>query len=226
MSPQRPPEPGGDPVRLDAARLRGIEESIAGLAREIHELRRSADTVAGLPDRVDALAGTVTDLATKLAALTARRAVTPCPSWLLAPTDSAGLADLLEGLRGWLEVVFLRYDDADLPECWWWHPDVVEELLWLMHAWLAAYQGPTAAVALVADWHDRQRPGVVRRITKAAGSCSRERHQTRPGWPTPPGAPSVPVVAETPAIVEWWAHHRDRPGPEPASRPPLRGVAR
>ena len=60
-----------------------------------------------------------------------------------------------------------------------WHPDVVEELLWLQHAWLGAYEAKGASVQLAGDWHDRQRPGVVRRLKAAVGSCSKERHQTR-----------------------------------------------
>ena len=64
-----------------------------------------------------------------------------------------------------------------------------------MHAWSAAYQGPQASVALVGDWHDRQRPGVVRRIRQSAGSCSIENHQTRAGWTRRPSAgPEVPGV--------------------------------
>jgi hypothetical protein len=90
---------------------------------------------------------------------------------------------MLGELAGWLHAVFLRYPDgvAVLPECWLWHPDVVEELLWLMCAWRAAYEGRGASVQLAGDWHDRQRPGVIRRVKTAAGSCSPERHQSRPG---------------------------------------------
>ena len=105
-----------------------------------------------------------------------------------------------------------------LPECWCWHPDVIEELLWLMHAWCAAYQGKSASVALAGDWHDRQRPGVVARLRKSVGSCSIETHQTRPGWNTPPGGPvTVPGVEHTELIVSWWAGARDSAPPEPTA---------
>jgi hypothetical protein len=219
VTPQRPPAPAPRP-RDEHSRLTAVEESVAGVAREHHRLRATVEPLAGLPERVDELADVVTDLATKLAAVTARRAPTPCPSWLLAPTDPDAVSALLDGLRGWLDVVYLRYPDgaSGLPECWCWHPDVVEELLWLMHAWLAAYQGPAASVALAADWHDRHRPGVVRRITKAAGSCSRERHQTRAGWDAPEGPPTAPGADATTAIVAWWATRRDQAGPEPPAR--------
>ena len=90
--------------------------------------------------------------------------------------------------------------------------------MWLMHAWLAAYQGPAAAVGLVADWHDRYRPGVVRRIRTVAGSCSFERHQTRPGWAPPLGAVAVPGGDTVGVIAGWWAVRRDQPAPEPVAR--------
>jgi hypothetical protein len=93
---------------------------------------------------------------------------------------------------------------------------VVEELLWLEHAWLGAYQGRAASVGLAADWHDRQRPAVVRRIRQTAGSCSRERHQTRPGWnPPTSSAPTVPGADALALIAGWWGSDRDHPAPEP-----------
>ena len=87
-----------------------------------------------------------------------------------------------------------------------------------MHAWSAAYQGPQASVALVGDWHDRQRPGVVRRIRQSAGSCSFENHQTRAGWSRrPSAAPDVPGVEHLPSIAAWWGARRDEAAPEPGS---------
>lgn len=224
MSQQHPPNPQRDAAAQPGTveqRLAAIDEAATGLARELDALRRQVDPLALLPGRVDAVAEVVTDLANKVTALSARKGPAPCPSWLLAPTDADTVAALLDGLIGWLEAVYLRYPDAagSLPECWCWHPDVVEELLWLMYAWLAAYQGPAAAVGLVGDWHDRYRPGVVRRIKQAAGSCSRERHQTRPGRPAPAGAPVVPAADEAAQqIAAWWAYRRTQPAPEPAAR--------
>lgn len=209
VSPHHPPIPSGDE-----------HTSLAGLAREIDGLRRRLDPLDTVPERMDELATLLTDLALKVAALSARKGPTPCPSWLLAPADVDLVMDHLDGVCGWLEAVYLRYADAaaSLPECWLWHPDVVEELLWLMHAWLAAYQGPAASVGLVADWHDRHRPGVVRRLKQAAGSCSRERHQNRPGWDPPASRLVAPAADMVGVIAGWWAHHRDQPAPEPAHR--------
>jgi hypothetical protein len=195
--------------------------AVAGLAREVDGLRRAVDELRDLPERVDDLTRLITDLANAVAALTTRRTAAPCPSWLLLPADPAVAAHLLDELTGWLTAVYLRYPDAadHLPECWCWHPDVVEELLWLMHAWAGAYQGPQASVGLVGDWHDRQRPGVVRRIKTTAGSCSIENHQTRPGWTRRPSvAPAVPGAEGLDTIARWWGTRRDQDAPEPPRR--------
>lgn len=213
MSPARPPVPGESDQSGGAA--------VAGLAREVDGLRRRLDPLTGLPGRVDDLTGLVAELTTTVTALTARRGSTPCPSWLLHPHSPAGVGATLEGLCAWLAQVYLRYSDAvaGLPECWLWHPDVAEELLWLMHAWLGAYQGTGASVGLAADWHDRQRPGVVRRIKQTAASCSREAHMTREGWPRRPSAvPTVPGVEAVEVIARWWGSSREQPAPEPQPR--------
>jgi len=145
----------------------------------------------------------------------------PAPTWPLAPETPDDTANLLDDLTAWLGAIYLRYPDglAALPDCWLWHPDVVEELVWLMHAWSAAYQGPAASVALAGDWHDRQRPGVVRRIRQNVGSCSVERHQARGGRPPLTAtAPAVPALGQLAEIAAWWATARDSAPPEPADQ--------
>lgn len=215
--PAIPPVPGnagrGHPEPADVL--------VAGLAREVDHLRRAVEPLLGLPDRVDDLTRLASDLTNAVAALTTRRAAAACPSWLLLPADPDLAARLLDDLTGWLGVVYLRYGDGatHLPECWAWHPDVVEELLWLMHAWAGAYQGPQASVAAVGDWHDRQRPGVVRRIKLSAGTCSFERHTRRNGWDHLTGAaPTVPGVDRLDALAAWWGTRRDDAAPEPGPR--------
>ena len=112
--------------------------------------------------------------------------------------------------------MFLRYPDgvAVLPECWLWHPDVVEELLWLMHAWRAAYEGRGASVQLAGDWHDRQRPGVDPpradgRRARAAGSATRPDPAGTTNPAAPPRCPSLDAAAVD----------RLRGGPRPATTP-------
>ncbi len=214
--------PGAD---ADFARA----DAVAALAREIDGLRRTLDPLREVGARVDDLALLIGQLGDKVGALSQRPAPAPAPSWLLLPADPAAVEQVLGELCAWLHAVFLRYPDGvtALPECWLRHPDVVEELLWLMHAWCAAYQGKTASVQGAGDWHDRQRPGVVRRLKLSAGSCSIERHQTREDWDQhPTGAVAVPGTEATAAIAEWWASHRDDPAPEPPPHAPAVGRAR
>jgi hypothetical protein len=152
----------------------------------------------------------------QVSALAARPRKAAAPSWLVLPEDLAAAQEVLASLVGWLGEVYLRYADAarEFPECWLWHPDVVEELLWLMHAWHAAYRGHDACAALAGDWHDRYRPGVVRRIGKLTGNCSLEKHQPQPGR-TLPARPVVPLGEAMEPIAAWWATRRGEPAPEP-----------
>jgi hypothetical protein len=194
--------------------------SVAGLARDIEALRSSIDTLPidalrRLPGRVDELAGLVAQLADAVNASTAAGEGSVA-SWLDLPTEIDTAHAVLGELLAWMHVVYLRYPDAaaGLPDCWLWHPDVIEELLCLMQAWLAAYRDDKAAVTLAGDWHDRYRPGVVRRITTTAGRCSLENHQPREGQSLP-GGPVVPVAGAAEQIATWWATARTNPAPEP-----------
>ncbi|PZS26561.1 MAG: hypothetical protein DLM61_18100 [Pseudonocardiales bacterium] len=191
--------------------------SVTGLAREIEGLRADLTEIRTLKARLDELADLVAQLATAVATATPAGGV-GVASWLDLPTDPPDTAAaVLTELIAWMEVVYLRYSDAaqGLPDCWLWHPDVVEELLWLMHAWLAAYHDDTAPVSLAADWHDRYRPGVVKRINTTAGRCSLEAHQPRDNQPDDGGQPVVPLAEAMAPIAEWWATHRTNPAPHP-----------
>lgn len=215
MSPRRSAGSGSDASGYASS------EALAGLAREVEGVRRELEAVADVPARVQSLTDAVaqlSDAVAVIAAVPARPGPTPAPSWLAAPDDVEAVGRVLAELCEWLRRVFLRYPDGAtvLPACWMWHPDVVEELLWLMHAWLAAYQGKGATVQAAGDWHDRQRPGVVRRLRLSVGSCSVENHQARPGRPAPPTAVPVPGLDARASIARWWATARNHPAPEPA----------
>jgi hypothetical protein len=203
-----PPSADGQPAYATTA-------AVAGLARELEALRRTVDTVSAIPERVEDLAGVVADLAAAVEQLTTTTPPAPPACWLDFADDEATAFALLTGLAEWLAAVYLRYGDAILPDCWLFHPDVVEELLWLSQAWQAAYAGPRASVAAVGDWHDRLRPGVTRRIKQTAGTCSVEDHQ--PGHPHHAGPPAVPLADATDAIAAWWATRRGDPPPQPTA---------
>ena len=193
-----PSMPGGRtpaPPRADA---------VAALARQIERLDAKVDgyQMDRLRQGLHDLATTVAGLAQEVADLAYKSGETekPAPSWLspAQPLDEAEAARLLTRLTKWAGRVFVRYGDAELPECWLWHPDVIEELVWLRSAWVAAYLGPMASVQRAADWHDRQRPGVVRRIRATAGTCSLREHFNKPSEPV------VPAADAAPAIAAWW----------------------
>lgn len=136
-------------------------------------------------------------------------------SWLVAEHVGHARDDLTE-LTDWLHDVYLRYHGARLPSCWLWHPAVVEELWWLYQAWTDAYTGRRASWTAVGDWHDRQRPGVVRRLLVAVGDCELGRHV--PGGDRNHPAPVVPLTTASPDIASWWTEHRDQPPPEPTEQ--------
>ncbi|RZT89049.1 hypothetical protein EV383_6004 [Pseudonocardia sediminis] len=219
-TPAHPEPAGSEPV--DSA-------VYSGLAREVSELKRRLDALDPVEGRVDELGRLVSQMADTLATLAARRRPAAAPSWLLAPTDPEKVRALVEELCAWLGAVFMRYPDGAqvLPDCWLFHADVVEELLWLMYAWCAAYQGGEASVSAAGDWNERHRPGVVARLRRSVGSCSIEAHQTRPGWGAPACAPvPVPGLDHATAITGWWATARDQTPPEPAQteRAPIGGA--
>jgi len=190
--------------------------SLAGLARTVEALDRRVGELAGVGKRVDELGALVARLAQQTATGATRDAASPvAPSWLDPDREGPShwaAEQILDKLSRWVAGVYLRYSDARLPECWLWHPDVIEELLWLHAAWLAAYD-PDAPVTAVGDWHDRQRPGVVARIKAYAGMCSLEAHL--PGKERRLPAPTAPMVDAVRAIAAWWASRRQQPSPVP-----------
>lgn len=209
------------------------DSAVAGLAREVEALRMTVEAMSPLPGRVQALHEQVAPLpaqVTKLAKLVKTLADQVGPevegsktrplSWLdLADgpdDDGPGEAQIvLTELSAWLVRVFLRYPDgaAALPECWWWHPDVVEELVCLMRAWVAAYVDKDGTVGRAADWHDRYRPGAVKRIKTATANCSLEAHQSG-GERHLPG-PAIPSGMALAPIAAWWGTDRADAAPEP-----------
>lgn len=174
-----------------------------------------ARSVAALAAQVELLARQVAELAE----LTVKPAAkgSGAFTWLDAAGAHRDLDKVLTEVARWLGVVYLQFPDAaeSLPDCWLWHPPVVEELLWLCDAWRNAYK-PGAPAHLVGDWHDRLRPGVVRRIHKYAGTCSPAKHAANGELHKP--APTVPGADAIAAISLWWATDRDSPGPVPERR--------
>jgi hypothetical protein len=198
--------------------------SVVGLARELEQLYREVRELCRVSQRVDELAATLAQFAETIAPGPSQHPVESALCWLDHPADlghdpahshATHDAELLLGeLASWVAAVYLRYSDAGsgLPDCWMRHPDVVEELLWLHQAWVAAYARGAHSTA-VGDWHDRQRPGVVTRVRGYAGSCSLDAH--KPGHeqhgPLPSRVPADPVEV----IARWWTTDRGQAAPAP-----------
>lgn len=197
-------------------------EAVAGLGRQLEALERSVADLSQLQPEVMRHARIIEQIARRLA--TAEDGDKGgAATWLGFDGDTDTAEAILSQLVAWTRDIYLRYSDASrsLPACWIWHPDVVEELLWLRQSWVLAY-GPHARPSDVGDWHDRQRPGVVRRIKSYAGTCSIEGHipgakdnQSKPG-------PVVIFDDAVPGVAAWWANERTQPGPAPTEEQLLR----
>ncbi len=205
--PTPTPNAAGEPVSHDV---------VAGLAREVETLRRAVRKAADLHARVDQLGATLAQALDDLAGAGRRRDPVRPVSWIAESTDPELATTALRELADWVGRVYLRYPIAarELPDCWLWHPDMVEELAWLHQAWQAAYGPETGTIAAAGDWHERSRPGVVTRIRAASRSCSLENHTADAhlaGRTTAPSAGSVEPIAR------WWTTARDQPPPPPSA---------
>lgn len=203
---------------------------LAGHVRALARvLDRTGRKVTSLETHVRQLA---TDVA-RLASLTATSATSGAPaaeaagpadgeeggpaavrSWLLAVDPEQAVADLAE-LIEWCERVFLRYPDAMLGPCWLWHPHVIEELCWLRGAHADAYDPKNGSWMRVGDWHERQRPGVARRVTTVLAKCDLTLHA--PGQPHGQPPAVAPLGGHAGQVAHYWtAGYGARPEPSPA----------
>lgn len=186
------------------------DSQTAALARSVE---RTGRRVAELDTHVRQIAA---DLAALAARLTPAEGDEPSPvrAWLLADDPEQAVADLTD-LATWLGRVYLRYSDAALPSCWLWHADVVEELWWLRNAHAEALDPERGSWQRVADWHDRQRPGVVRRLHKSVGLCELLLHA--PGREATHPPRNVPLAAASDQIaLAWVGSGRFAPPPTPS----------
>ncbi len=183
------------------------DEQLAALARAVERNSRRVTSLDGL---VRQLAG---DLAEVAAALTpAGEAPAPVRSWLLAQDPEQAVADLAD-LIGWTRRVYLRFPDAVLSACWLWHPQVIEELWWLRRAHAEAFDPQAGTWLRVGDWHDRQRPGVAKRVRAAIGTCELSLHRTGTAHARP--AAPAPLANHAEQIAHAWTTDPLAPRPEP-----------
>lgn len=135
-------------------------------------------------------------------------------SWLLA-TDSVQAVKDAADLVDWVGRVYVRYTRAQLSSCWLWHPEAIEELWWLRWAHAEAYHLESGSWMRVGEWHDRQRPGVERRLNGLLGKCSLSRHADRNGRQADVVEPVPPPLADHhAAVAAHWVSVRTA-GPVP-----------
>lgn len=104
------------------------------------------------------------------------------PRWNWRALDRDAAAELWQELAEWVAWLHERYPLGDvLPQCWWRHPELVEELTAALAAWQAAYEMPGANPAASAEWHDRWLPGLEHRLVHRwrTGRCT-PTHTDRP----------------------------------------------
>lgn len=108
----------------------------------------------------------------------------PEPSPIYWPTLTAAEAsEEWEALRGWVELLQLRFPNSmRLPECWWQHNDLVEVLAALRDAERACYHTRSSAAA-PADWHRMLREVETRTETWTKRfTCAVRGHAGEPEW--------------------------------------------
>lgn len=128
-----------------------------------------------MPSEVEELRAMVADLARDVATLTHQRAASDVRPWLgIDDPETARLC--LADLVDWLGQIWVRYPGQPLPECWYLHPWIVEELWVALGTWRAA-QRKGGSWPQLAEWHRTIRPGVAERIHRHAGTCALDQHQ-------------------------------------------------
>lgn len=198
-----------------------MPESLESLGSEVERLRRALEAVtvavATVTERTGEHHDSILELAAAVQDLAGPGGTPPrVTSWIDMAVDEQDQATgRLAELAAWLQVVYLRYPDAaDLPSCWAWHPDVVEELWTLYHCHTVAYYSRGGAWSKVADWHDRLRPGVVRRIAASVGTCELARHRLG-GDLADSAPPRTPLAEHLHTVTAAWAERREAPVPTP-----------
>jgi hypothetical protein len=196
----------------------------AALGRQVE---RTDTRVGELEELIASLAADVTTLVARRKAGEGEVPV----SWLALGGGSTEAARaVLRDLVAWLGDVYLRYSDATLPSCWLWHPDVVEELLWLHGCHRAAYDPEQGSWQRVADWHDRLRPGVVKRLTDpSTAHCELSRHAPDGDRANPARAVPLATSADLDHLAKAWTTDPDTPAeptPEQLNRSATHNSAR
>jgi len=184
------------------------DPQMVALGRQVERSTRRVDNVEVLVRQLAADVTALTQVVSDPDEPDEDAAADAVRSWLLTDDAEQARADLTD-LTEWLNRVYLRYPQGVLPSCWLWHPAVVEELWWLRNAHQAAYDG---AWRDVADWHDRMRPGVIKRLSAAVGDCELARHAAS-GDRAQALSVVVPLAGAADQIAQTWTTSTNTPPP-------------
>jgi hypothetical protein len=169
-----------------------VAEVLAGVAKEVaaHDLTllelrldRLAEAIGELDklrDEVGKLRNELHDVAEPVGE-PARRPETQRAVWWPDLPAEQDRADVLQSLGRWVdEVLRARHPEAynELGTCWFWHPDILDELTALQAAWFAAYRDKASSDTAAIEWHDRWLPGAMARCRAAiAARGCKGRHE-------------------------------------------------
>lgn len=172
-----------------------LRADLARLGGQVQQLQGAVVAAAELADQLNPPGGPATgppEVAT----------------WVDIEPDQAP-AVLVE-LARWIAAVLGYHRVADhLHPCWYRHPGLVQVLLDVRAAWLAAYRDPAGGrVPAALDWWQRHLPQLERQARELLGGCSSARHE-------PAGPPRVGSESVLRGYARWWAADRN-----PATEPP------
>lgn len=164
------------------------EKAVGDLSERVGEIDDLVDARVGeVSGRVDVLAGEIEQLARRVSP--ANSPAHPV-SWF-AQSDPGEARAILADLGVWVAGVFAQYHDSVLRACWPAHPAVVEELLVLRRCHAEAF-GERGSWSAASDWHERQRPGVWRRVKKLLEDCYDDTHTS--------GEIQLPLTVQQPSL--------------------------
>ena len=170
------------------ARNVGLGEQVDGLRTQLGEVAVQLISVASAVNGMAGLAAQVKELSDQVTALAERLgaeeeppkpAGPALPSWFEVHGEQARvmLSDLVE----WVDTILIHHFAARdaLPECWMYHGEQVENLLWLRAGWYFVHRSPDAKPWHGYDWHDRWMPAVMARIKRTLGAsgCRFDNHR-------------------------------------------------
>ena len=142
------------------------------------------------------------------------------PSWTDMTAEQA--REAWTRLIDWMQhVLFVRYPPATevLRDCWFAHPELVENLSWLRVSWALAYRNPKASIGTAAEWHTRWLPAVLQRAREVLKPCYIQHVDDIRVPPERYGGFGPALSDHIRADLARRAHHVESPCPSPSSPP-------